>query len=257
MSRDQTKTVLEETLAALYKQQAQNDPPARSGSYLVASDGQFLGKITTNNYDSESMLNQYGSYGSPYSPTSIFNKYSQYGNAYGQYSPYNPYSTTPPKLFLNSKFFGNVAVNQYVRNRIPTNSFIYSLTHHVDQLLRGNIIASELEFRQKNGESFIVAADGVYLGSLVPNPLNIESIHNQLGQYGSVLSPVSIFNKIGTYGSQLSNLSPYNSLTNTPPSVYVSGQLVGYLTKNRMIMDRIDPDEILNWSSQNVNYFGR
>ena len=35
-------------------------------------DGQLLGKITNNKNDNDSILNEYGPYGSLYSPTSIF-----------------------------------------------------------------------------------------------------------------------------------------------------------------------------------------
>ena len=60
-------------------------------SFILANDGQFLGKLCLNIYDPESILNIYGLYGNPYSATSINNKYSLYGSQYSSLSPYNPY----------------------------------------------------------------------------------------------------------------------------------------------------------------------
>ena len=61
-------------------------------------DGQYLGRLSANPYDPDSVSNPYGRYGSPYSPTSINNPYSQYGSPYSPISPNNPYATKPPIL---------------------------------------------------------------------------------------------------------------------------------------------------------------
>jgi len=68
-----------------------------SGSTIIANDGKYLGKVSSR-YDSESILNTYGSYGSEYSSDSIWNKYSSYGSEYSNNSPFNSYSSTPPVL---------------------------------------------------------------------------------------------------------------------------------------------------------------
>lgn len=49
----------------------------RQESFLLAQDGQFLGMLSSNKYQSDSVKNKYGSYGSKYSSTSIFNQYDQ------------------------------------------------------------------------------------------------------------------------------------------------------------------------------------
>jgi len=82
-------------------------------SFLVADDGQFLGKLTLNQYDSESVSNTYGSYGSPYSSTSIKNPYSQYGSPYSSLSPYNQYSSTPPTIYIKGRKYGYLTKNKY------------------------------------------------------------------------------------------------------------------------------------------------
>lgn len=83
-------------------------------SFIIANDGQFLGKLCLNIYDSESILNQYGLYGSPYSATSINNKYSMYGSQYSSLSPFNPYTSTPPTIYLRGKRAGVLSVNKFL-----------------------------------------------------------------------------------------------------------------------------------------------
>jgi hypothetical protein len=58
---DKTKDVLEQLLARLYSEQAQQLRTV-GPSHLVAADGQMLGKITENQFDHESILNEYGPY---------------------------------------------------------------------------------------------------------------------------------------------------------------------------------------------------
>lgn len=87
-------------------------------SFLVADDGQFLGKLTFNQYDSESISNSYGSYGSQYSSTSIKNQYSQYGSPYSSLSPYNQYSYTPPAIYIRGRKYGYLTKNKYKSGRI-------------------------------------------------------------------------------------------------------------------------------------------
>jgi hypothetical protein len=60
--------------------------------------GTYLGKLSANPYDPDSISNPYGRYGSPYSSTSINNPYSTYGSPYSPKSPNNPYATDAPVL---------------------------------------------------------------------------------------------------------------------------------------------------------------
>ncbi|HWY33801.1 MAG TPA: hypothetical protein VNX68_04095, partial [Nitrosopumilaceae archaeon] len=192
-SKDKTKLLLEQLLSELYKDQSEGARPS-DGSYLTAPDGQYLGKITTNKFDPDSILNKYGAYGSKYSTTSIFNKYSQYGSKYGSFSINNPYSTQPPELYLNGKLAGRVSLNKFVQKRIPTETFLYALENDIKTLLKGEIPRDVIQTLQNKGESFIIANDGTYLGSLNPNEFDQKSILNQFGPYGSEFSQTSIFN---------------------------------------------------------------
>lgn len=250
--RDSTKEVLEQVLAGLYSDQALGEPRPND-SYLLAQDGQYLGRITANRYDNYSILNEYGPYGSKYSTTSIFNAYSEYGSKYGRFSLNNPYCNTPPKLFISGMSKGVITTNRYLANGISTGAFLYALRRNLEALLSGDIARTESEARRLGGESYIEGSDGNFLGSLVPDRFNDDSIFNAYGSFGSKYSQTSIFNPYSEYGSRFSNLSAYNELATAPPSIYVNGRFIDYLTKNTYLSPRIDPDNILDWVSKNVS----
>jgi hypothetical protein len=87
-------------------------------SYIEAADGQFLGKLNPNRYDSESIFSKYGQYGGKYSATSIFNKFSHYGSRFSPLSPYNRFATTPPKVYVNGKFIAHLTINERLKPNI-------------------------------------------------------------------------------------------------------------------------------------------
>lgn len=88
------------------------------GAELRAADGTFLGKITRNAFDTESISNQYGNYGNQYSSTSIFNEYGQYGGTYSNLSPFNEYSRTPPSILKNGQIVSYLTNNQFISPRV-------------------------------------------------------------------------------------------------------------------------------------------
>jgi hypothetical protein len=74
----------------------------------------YLGKLTTNKYDSDSIFNEYGTYGSRYSSKSIWNEYGTYGGKYSSYSPFNKYSSSGPLIIDgNGYIIGRLTVNSY------------------------------------------------------------------------------------------------------------------------------------------------
>ena len=255
MSTDEkTKELLKSLLQGVYSQQA-NGTQGVGDSYLMAPNNQYLGRITTNQYDTHSLLNQYGPYGSKYSNTSIFNPYSPYGSPYGQFSINNPYCSTSPQLFIQGRLLGHVTKNPHVGQRISTEAFLYTLEHDVQSLLAGRVIESESHARCLRRESFIEAHDGMYLGSLKSNAFNTDSIFNQFGPYGSQFSQTCIFNQFCPYGGQFSQMSPFNQFTQTPPKVYANGQFVGYLTVNQFLNPRIAPERIQEWAQANISAY--
>jgi hypothetical protein len=99
--------------------------------------------------------------------------------------------------------------------------------------------------RAELGQSFLVADDGQYLGTLTLNQYDTESISNSHGCYGSVHSLTSIKNPNSQYGSPYSSLSPFNKCSSTPPTIYINGKKYGALTKNSSQSGiNIDPDAL-------------
>lgn len=64
----------------------------------VPSGRRYLGRLSANPYDPESIANPFGRYGSRFSPDSINNPFGRYGSPYSPYSPLNPYATMPPVI---------------------------------------------------------------------------------------------------------------------------------------------------------------
>lgn len=249
-NKDRTKLILEQLLSEIHKEQAK-ETSSKGESYLIGQDDQLLGKLT-NKYDNDSILNKYGPYGSQYSTTSIFNKYSQYGSKYGTFSIHNPYCSTPPRLFIKGQFVGHVTVNKYVTNQIPTETFLYLLENDLDALLNKKFDLKESDIRSKQGESYIIANDGQYLGKLTSDEFDNDSLLNEFGPYGSEFSTTSVFNEFSDYGSEFSTLSPFNEFSTTPPKIYVNGQFYGYLTENEFVSGKkIKPKGLKQWIKDN------
>lgn len=110
---------------------------------------------------------------------------------------------------------------------------------------------TELQLRIRRRESFLVAEDGQFLGQISSNRFMSESVMNEFGSYGSRYSSTSIFNIYGNYGSEYSSLSPFNQNSNTPPSIYLRGVHVGYLTVNHLMSNRLDPHDLFDYIKNN------
>lgn len=92
--------------------------PVPSDCILLAGDGQILGVISRNKYDSDSLANPYGTYGNKYAMYSIWNRYGAYGSPYATYSAYNAYATNPPIIVENGLPIGYVTKNTWKIPRI-------------------------------------------------------------------------------------------------------------------------------------------
>ncbi|WP_282147873.1 hypothetical protein [Algibacter lectus] len=78
----------------------------------------YLGCLTCSDYDSSSIWNEYGTYGSSYNSKSIWNEYGTYGNDYNAQSPWNSHSSDPPVVVdKNGEFYGYFTVNEYKSKR--------------------------------------------------------------------------------------------------------------------------------------------
>lgn len=102
--------------------QAYGEANAQQTTMLYIYGGEdgdeYLGKLNASEYDSESIWNEYGKYGSKYNSQSIWNKYGTYGSEYSQYSPFNAYASHPPVLRdRNGRFYGYFTSNKYKSKR--------------------------------------------------------------------------------------------------------------------------------------------
>lgn len=94
------------------------------GSKIFAEDGTFLGNISNNRFDSDSLLNRFGSFGNRFSSCSLLNRYCPYGNPYSVLSPFNRFTTTPPKIVKDGQIIRFLSKNPYVSNAIDPDEFL-------------------------------------------------------------------------------------------------------------------------------------
>lgn len=100
--------------------------------YLYSNDGKtYLGKLISNKYDTESIFNEYGSYGSEYRVDSIWNEYGQYGSKYSSKSAFNEYASSPPVIVdSNYNFVGYLTANKYKSQGITIYELMQILTEY-------------------------------------------------------------------------------------------------------------------------------
>ncbi len=76
---------------------------AVEGASVFGQDGKYLGKITWNSFEHESIGNTFGPHGSEYSATSVFNSFSQYGSEFSALSAFNELAGRPPIVYVNGQ----------------------------------------------------------------------------------------------------------------------------------------------------------
>lgn len=100
--------------------------------HIYSYDGKtYLGKCVTDSYDSDSINNTYGKYGSKYQTNSIFNEYGDYGSKYKNTSAFNPSAKEPPKIVDNNGVF--IAYLTENEKMTPRMTYI-----ELDRLIREN-----------------------------------------------------------------------------------------------------------------------
>lgn len=90
----------------------------RVDMYGGANGRVYLGCVTCNRFDSDSIYNQFGNYGSRFSSTSIWNQFSDYGSPFNTYSACNAFATNPPIWLVGNQVLGELTLNQFRTNRI-------------------------------------------------------------------------------------------------------------------------------------------
>ena len=105
-------------------------PPAFAGAgQLVVLGGLnhdvFLGCFTCNEFDSQSVHNQFGPYGSKFSNTSIKNHFSPYGSKFSSESACNQFASSPPWLYdAGTHRFSELTLNRYRPNATRDQSIL-------------------------------------------------------------------------------------------------------------------------------------
>lgn len=86
--------------------------------YVDDGDHVYLGCFSCSPYDSNSIWNEYGTYGSEYSSKSIWNEYGNYGSEYSSHSPWNKFSSNAPVIVdKEGGFYGYFTCNEYKSKR--------------------------------------------------------------------------------------------------------------------------------------------
>lgn len=75
------------------------NPYATQAPRIYGADGTYLGKMTANSLDPDSISNPFGRYGNQYNANCVNNPYGRYGSPHSTFSANNPYSTNAPRVF--------------------------------------------------------------------------------------------------------------------------------------------------------------
>jgi hypothetical protein len=97
---------------------------AFAATIVVADDGTFLGVVDNNAYNSDSICNKYGVYGSSYG-IGIFNKYGLYSSEYSTTGAYSETAQRPPLLIKDGQVVALVTKNPKFKSRIDPDFLQY------------------------------------------------------------------------------------------------------------------------------------
>lgn len=99
---------------------------------------EYLGCLNCDKYNSSSIWNAYGTYGSKYSSNSIWNAYGTYGSKYNTYSPWNSYSNDPPVIVdKEGNFYGYFTTNKYKTKRADFS--LVEILYEYHELIRDDV----------------------------------------------------------------------------------------------------------------------
>lgn len=112
-------------------------PAPSPGSALVtglyvwggSNYSQYLGFFTCvfcRESATDSINNEFGKYGNPFSSTSIRNQFSTYGSEFSASSPCNEYASNPPRVYDASRktYYGELTLNSFRRDAIRVDTIL-------------------------------------------------------------------------------------------------------------------------------------
>ena len=65
-------------------------------------------------FDTDSIINEFGTHGGEFSDKSISNEFCNYGGEFSDLSPYNQFTQTPPKLIKDEQLIAYVTKNEFL-----------------------------------------------------------------------------------------------------------------------------------------------
>jgi hypothetical protein len=82
--------------------------------------------VNCTEFGSDSINNQFGTYGSQFSQTSIRNEFSNYGSPFNQYSACNQFASSPPRVYNSNRsvYYGELTLNQFRADAIRASSIV-------------------------------------------------------------------------------------------------------------------------------------
>jgi hypothetical protein len=85
----------------------------------------FLGCLNCGRFDSSSVCNRFGDFGSRFSDKSIWNRFGDYGSRFSSESPWNKFAADPPVVVnKDGQFYGYFTSNKYHDKRTNIRSFL-------------------------------------------------------------------------------------------------------------------------------------
>ncbi len=110
------------------------DKPAPLLLFGQKDHKQFLGCLNCGPYDSGSVCNKFGEYGSKFSATSIWNQFGEYGSRLSGLSPWNLFAIDPPVIVdRDGGFYGYFTANTFHDKRTQIKFFLVFL-NNVDKV---------------------------------------------------------------------------------------------------------------------------
>lgn len=104
----------------------------------------FLGCLNCGQFDSTSVCNRFGDYGSEFSDKSIWNTFGEFGSKFSDYSPWNRYAANPPIVVdEDGQSYGYFTVSKFhpSRTQVP---FLLVYLNRVDEVNKDLVRAREL-----------------------------------------------------------------------------------------------------------------
>ena len=107
-------------------------PPSTIKHYLYGglNNSVYLGCLNCNSFDTESVCNSFGTYGSSFANNSIWNQFGTYGSSFNSYSPWNSFSLNGPVIIGSDLLvYGYFTTNSFKTSRTSITSYLNVLNY--------------------------------------------------------------------------------------------------------------------------------